>query len=148
MHKFFHTLFAETIFVFVFLLVGFLLGLFVYRQVSLHTKPSPPSILATYVGKLPCADCSGIDTTITLLSDHTYQESDVYEGKNTTFSQNGYWMVVKGIPSNQTVSTYQLAPYGQSNNVFYEIISETKIQQLDQNRNVISSPFSLVLTKK
>lgn len=130
------------------LVVGFVLGLIVYRHFVSLSKPTAPTLVTTYAGKLPCADCSGINTTIKLYSDHTYQESDVYIGKSTTFSANGYWMLVKGIPSNPTASTYQLAPYGQSTNVFYEIMSDKKIQQLDNNRNPISSPFSMSLTKQ
>lgn len=130
------------------LLVGFVLGLIVYHQLINQTTSQAPTLTASYAGKLPCADCSGINTTIKLYSDHTYQESDVYIGKDTTFAANGYWMLVKGIPNNPTVSTYQLAPYGQSTNTFYEINSEKTIKQLDQNRNEISSPFDMTLTKK
>lgn len=130
------------------LFVGFILGVIIYHQILSQAKPQPATVVATYAGKLPCADCSGITSTIKLMSDHTYQESDVYIGKNTTFNANGYWMVVQGIPGNPTASSYQLAPYGQSTNTFYEIVSENKITQLDQNRNPISSPFNQTLTKK
>lgn len=32
----------------------------------------------TYEGVLPCADCEGIKTTITLNSDHTFSKSEIY----------------------------------------------------------------------
>lgn len=35
----------------------------------------------TYVGLLPCADCEGILTNITLKSDGSYQKTEVYNGK-------------------------------------------------------------------
>ncbi|WP_257281202.1 MULTISPECIES: copper resistance protein NlpE [unclassified Endozoicomonas] len=34
-----------------------------------------------YKGKLPCADCAGVDTTLTLNKDGTYSLLEVYEGK-------------------------------------------------------------------
>ncbi|WOG27671.1 copper resistance protein NlpE [Endozoicomonas sp. 8E] len=34
-----------------------------------------------YEGKLPCADCAGIDTTLTLNEDGTYSLVELYEGK-------------------------------------------------------------------
>lgn len=135
-------------FILVPLVIGFILGLAVFYFFNKQIKPDSASIVAIYKGNLPCADCSGISATIKFLSNHTYQETYVYEGKNTSFTANGYWMIVKGIPSNPTASAYQLSPYGESSNQFYEILSDNKIQQLDSNRNPISSPFDLSLTKQ
>ncbi|TVQ65767.1 MAG: copper resistance protein NlpE [Balneolaceae bacterium] len=38
----------------------------------------------TYHGTLPCADCSGLDTEITLMKDYTYIKKTVYIGKDET----------------------------------------------------------------
>lgn len=44
----------------------------------------------TYVGKLPCADCEGIATTLVLNSDNTYTLSQEYLGKeNSKFEGTG-----------------------------------------------------------
>lgn len=37
--------------------------------------------IGIYEGKLPCADCAGIDTTLTLNEDGTYSLVELYEGK-------------------------------------------------------------------
>jgi heat shock protein HslJ len=37
----------------------------------------------TYTGMTPCADCEGIETTVTLNKDMTYQLSNNYKGKST-----------------------------------------------------------------
>ncbi len=37
-----------------------------------------------YKGVLPCADCEGIETTLVLNSDKTYQLTQLYQGKETT----------------------------------------------------------------
>lgn len=34
-----------------------------------------------YYGVLPCADCSGIETTLELMNDQTYKLTQVYQGK-------------------------------------------------------------------
>ncbi|EKO3470184.1 copper resistance protein NlpE [Vibrio fluvialis] len=45
----------------------------------------------TYKGTLPCADCAGIDYTLTLNEDETYTLTQVYQGKEDSgqFSSNG-----------------------------------------------------------
>jgi YD repeat-containing protein len=37
----------------------------------------------TYEGTIPCADCSGISTTLTLNQDNTFRKSEIYQGKST-----------------------------------------------------------------
>lgn len=45
----------------------------------------------TFSGTLPCADCPGIDTTITLKPDGTYAVHEVYQGKPGSFDSDGTW---------------------------------------------------------
>lgn len=45
----------------------------------------------TFSGTLPCADCPGIDTTVTLKPDGTYAVHEVYQGKPGSFDGNGTW---------------------------------------------------------
>ncbi len=51
-----------------------------------------------YYGLLPCADCSGIQTEITLTSDNKYVIHAIYEGRKSAgpgsneFSEEGTWM--------------------------------------------------------
>ena len=42
---------------------------------------SDSSWAGTYKGELPCADCSGIVTTLVLNNDETYTLTSIYEGK-------------------------------------------------------------------
>lgn len=49
---------------------------------------------ATYAGTLPCADCQGIVTTLTLWPDTVYRLREVYEGKGgQPFVSMGRWRV-------------------------------------------------------
>ncbi|MEL4427801.1 copper resistance protein NlpE [Shewanella indica] len=44
----------------------------------------------SYKGLLPCADCSGIETTLTLKEDNSYRLQQVYQGKDESiFSETG-----------------------------------------------------------
>jgi copper homeostasis protein (lipoprotein) len=45
----------------------------------------------TFSGILPCADCPGIDTTISLKPDGTYTLHEVYQGKPDSFDGDGTW---------------------------------------------------------
>jgi heat shock protein HslJ/uncharacterized lipoprotein NlpE involved in copper resistance len=46
----------------------------------------------TWKGKLPCADCEGIDYRLTLSKDKTFEETSVYLGKNgNPFTEKGIW---------------------------------------------------------
>lgn len=47
---------------------------------DMHTSRSSIDWAGTYHGVLPCADCSGIDTTLTLTPAHTYRLEQVYMG--------------------------------------------------------------------
>lgn len=43
-----------------------------------HTSQNALDWDGTYFGTLPCADCEGIETTITLSMDHTFTQKQVY----------------------------------------------------------------------
>ncbi|MFN5598569.1 MAG: copper resistance protein NlpE N-terminal domain-containing protein [Gemmatimonas sp.] len=65
---------------------------------SVVTVPVVPTITlaalapASYSGTLPCADCSGIRTTVALFPDSTYRLSERYEGKSTAVEVSmGRW---------------------------------------------------------
>jgi copper homeostasis protein (lipoprotein) len=46
----------------------------------------------TFSGTLPCADCPGIDTKVTLNADGTYKLHEVYQGKpGNGFNGDGTW---------------------------------------------------------
>lgn len=52
------------------------------------------SFIGTYQGTLPCADCEGIKTTLTLNNDSTYSLKSEYLGKKgETFDENGEFNV-------------------------------------------------------
>lgn len=48
---------------------------------------------ATYIGRVPCADCPGIRLTVTLLPDSTFRVRQVYEDRKAVFYSLGRWSV-------------------------------------------------------
>ncbi|MBN3581513.1 copper resistance protein NlpE N-terminal domain-containing protein [Algoriphagus aestuarii] len=98
----------------------------------------------TYSGIVPCADCSGIETTLTLNLDRTFTIITNYLGRNDaleeTFNGNFRWdesgskVILEGV---------QFAP-----NQFK--VGENKIWQLDRSGNMITGDLAdhYILFKK
>lgn len=144
------------------LLLVLVLGVYIYNEnVKKTTSQASPTSQnqsntqasssltepVTYEGVLPCADCSGIDTKLTLNPDGSYQMSEVYQGKNDDepFISKGSWTIEKGTSSDPNAQVYVLTnENGEKQNY---LIEEYKVTQLDQDKNPIEAPFNLSLTK-
>jgi copper homeostasis protein (lipoprotein) len=67
--------------------------------VAVETAPSAATevpfdvkgFAGAFSGTLPCADCAGIDTTISLKPDGTYTVHEAYQGKPDSFDGDGTW---------------------------------------------------------
>lgn len=96
-----------------------------------HTAKNSLDYLGTYKGTLPCADCEGIEMTITLNKDETYTSTLKYLGKEEKelkdmgdyiWLEDGYRLSLEGIDTPP---------------VFY-FVAEGKLIQLDQEGNKIT----------
>lgn len=76
------------------------------ETVDMHNAKNSLDILGTYKGVLPCADCEGIQTEITLLKDETYSKKTKYLGKDDkvleemgdyTWKEDGNTLILEGI---------------------------------------------------
>lgn len=60
---------------------------------TVHTSRNALDYEGTYTGTMPCADCEGIYTEITLRGDQTYKFKAVYQGvgnnEQNTFEESG-----------------------------------------------------------
>ena len=63
------------------------------------TAQQPPSkeVQSVYEGVLPAADCPGIQTTLTLYKDGSFQLNEVYLERDTAFTQQGTFKVENGV---------------------------------------------------
>lgn len=102
---------------------------------TIHTAKNSLDILGTYKGTLPCADCEGIETEITLQGDETYTKRTKYLGKDNkvheeigdyTWKEDGNTLILEGIDSDP---------------VEY-MVTETSLIQLDMQGNRITSDLS------
>lgn len=50
-----------------------------------------PTVVGTYRGTLPCADCPGIEVTLTLYADGRFQRRSLYQERGSSFDESGRW---------------------------------------------------------
>lgn len=108
-----------------------------------------PSTQGTYTGVTPCADCPGINTTLTLNEapdgdPSTYSLNLTYQDRDTDFTETGKW----------TLSTWKgkplitLVPQDSAQVTYYEVLSKNQVRQLDGDRNPIPESMPFTLTKE
>ncbi len=100
-----------------------------------HTSQNSLDYLGVYKGVLPCADCEGIQTTITLNENLTYSIKTQYLGKGAkVFEQNGMYKW------NDKVNILVL---GDSENVpRYYFVGENMLTQLDMSGKKITGDLA------
>lgn len=100
---------------------------------------SGPKVRGTYEGTLPCADCPGIQTSITINADgrfhmeETYLESDV-----ATIVTEGQWALDKDIIT-FTAQDYKFE---------YKVISEKEIRWAPDGHEITDTDLNWSLFKK
>ena len=101
--------------------------------------PAPLPELQTsrsWQGVLPCADCDGIRTTLTLEPDGSYHRTDAYLGKapepDTLFGGIGHWTLSDGR------TRIELLGSGEGS-VYLAVLEDEELQVLDRSGNPIDS---------
>jgi putative hemolysin len=110
-------------------------------------------VLGTWQGTTPCADCSGIITTLTLYQKapgdftHTvYREHLKYIDRGS-FTSYGSWDVLHGMPGNPDTTVYQLTSDKSKGKQYYLRVDEDTLQQLDSEMKPIDSKLNFTLTR-
>lgn len=103
---------------------------------DMHTAQTSLDYTGTYKGVLPCADCEGIETVVTLNEDGTYQVTSTYLGKgednvfeesgNYTWKDNGSDIVLEDEDGENTMY----------------FVAENKIIRLDMEGNRIEGALA------
>lgn len=124
-------------------IISFLVGMSYQKGITVSDHPN---ISSEYKGKLPCADCSGIDATLTFFIDRIYLEKNDYIGRNTSFNEWGIWNIVKGKDITQKGTIYELISSDGEKKTYY-LEHGKKLTPLDSNLKEISSPFDISLTR-
>jgi len=91
-------------------------------------------VLGTYKGVIPCADCEGIETIISLQSDSIYTVATTYLGKQKkAITAKGKWNWVDG---------FTIALNGITNAPNKYFVGENKLMQLDMNGQKITGELA------
>lgn len=113
------------------------------------------TILGEFEGTLPCADCSGLETKLTLLETKpgsgkgTYRMSENYLGKSKTpIRSTGRWETRTGTPKDPSATVYVLDPDKPQKTQYYLLRPDGSLLTLDRERNEIDAPFNLALQRK
>jgi copper homeostasis protein (lipoprotein) len=113
----------------------------------------PQKLVNVFQGNLPCADCSGITETLTLTEDAsgnptTFNQKDLYQGKDVTNTTTGTWTIQHGASFDKTATVYVLTPSGETNNTMYFLKQgDNAVLMLDTSGNKIDSPFNQTLRR-
>lgn len=58
----------------------------------------PSSVLGTWRGVIPCADCPGINYNLSLNEDNTFEETMVYQERDVEpYTRSGTWRITNGV---------------------------------------------------
>ncbi|TMX42613.1 copper resistance protein NlpE [Vibrio rotiferianus] len=92
---------------------------------SAHNAQNALDWNGTYTGKLPCADCASIDTTLTLNPDGSYTLVQIYKGK-----EDGEFKSEGQFTWNESGNTITLVDEAAPNQYF---VGENMLMKLDMN---------------
>lgn len=97
----------------------------------------------TFEGVVPCADCSGIDTKLTLNNDYTYSLYATYQGKSSdnVFESAGKWKI------NESLDLITLDFDKPKELTYYKIVSVNTLRMLDKDGKEIDSSHNYDLTR-
>ncbi len=97
-----------------------------------HTSQNSVDWAGSYTGVIPCADCPGIETTITLNSDETFSYKGIYQERDTKVEDTGKFMW------HNNGSVVHLV--GKEVNMKLKV-GENQLFSLDQEGNPIDGPL-------
>lgn len=102
--------------------------------IDMHNAANSLDFQGVYEGTIPCADCEGIKTTVTIGEDHTFTVVSEYLGKGDdhTFTDEGTWEIEE--------STITLKQEDESVQKYF--VGEGFIQFLDQDGNKITGDMA------
>jgi putative hemolysin len=110
-------------------------------------------VFGTWQGTTPCADCSGIVTTLTLyqksakdFSHMVYRQRLKYIDRGS-FTTYGTWTIVHGMPGNPEATVYQLNSDKPENTQYYLQVDSDALQQLDREMKPIDSKLNFTLKR-
>ena len=131
------------------------------KNASDNSSIKMPDANSTLVfeGTLPCADCNGIQTTLTLYhnkikNQNSYKLREVYLNQNNdkTFDTYGTWSALKGTQQDPNAIVYQLAVQNEDPEdpdvINYLVVDKNTLKLIDDEMNEFDSKANYTLTRK
>jgi copper homeostasis protein (lipoprotein) len=121
---------------------------------SLPAGVSAPVLATRYGGTLPCADCAGIRTELTLFSDpatgapRAYRMRETYlgtRGGDRAHDSAGAWALLRGTEAIPDATVYQLNPGQPAEVRSFVVLPAGSLRQLDREGRPIRSALSYAL---
>jgi hypothetical protein len=111
-----------------------------------NTNPADHVPLGTFEGILPCADCQGIQTSLTLTKYGLHIGEGIYQLRETRLGENspatiamGNWTTLRGHDQDENAVVYQLNPDRPETSRYFEKIGDDALRPLDAKGHVIVS---------
>lgn len=114
-------------------------------------------LIGTFEGVLPCADCEGIKTELTLYQDAANSENNNYTLKetylgnqtgDTSFNSTGKWDILRGIKGSADAIVYFLNYDEPEESRYFLKKSEDSLLMLDKEQQIIVSPLHYELIRR
>lgn len=123
------------------------------QQPDIESSPQVMSVAETWQGVLPCADCEGIDTELTLVSSGmtgfgaTYTLKQRYLGnpEQETVTRTGDWVALRGNQVDPQAVIYQLDPEQENSCMSFQLISSDRLRKLDCQGQPINTTRNIEL---
>jgi len=115
--------------------------------------PASNVVVGVFEGTLPCADCAGLRTQLTLSAktsgadSGTFVTKYTYVGKGVTRDDTGTWKIVRGTPADKKAVVYELTVKGGTSQERCLQIGAGELQQLDEKLQPIDAPMPLRLKR-
>jgi predicted secreted protein len=120
--------------------------------------PTAAVLVGRYLGTLPCADCSGLDTELRLyakskfdMTEAFYVETNTYRAARNgdlSYSNRGLWTVLKGSAVDPNATVYQLNPDTPSQAQSYLLKQNGAVlESLDRELKPIDTKMNLTLRR-
>lgn len=126
------------------------------QQPEVSSAPQVMSVAQSWEGVLPCADCEGIDTRLTLVSSgmtgfgstFTLQQRYLGSGNEQDVqTRTGNWMVARGNQVDPQARIYRLDPESDDSCMSFQVIGEDRLRQLSCNGQPINTTHNVELRR-
>lgn len=114
---------------------------------AVNNAPKPEGLDArafagSFKGTIPCADCPGIELTVTFKSDGSYTSKNAYQERDTSFESSGTWTV------EEAGKRIRLDPNSKDEqDRLFELVSNDELRMLDIEGNPIESGLNYTLAR-